>query len=333
MTQYSRLTFAERKQIYQLNKSGKGVRYIARYLGRSPSTISEELQKKCNTTSMYNPCWAHQWAGKLKERNRRKAKIQGPLEGIILAHLLDCHCSPEQISGRLKRLFPKWDYLHVSPETIYRYVYRSSIRKHLIASLRRKHKRRGQKKTGMKRGGIKNCVSIHERPVHVFNREEFGHWEGDLIIGKGQKSAMGTLVERSSRFLMLISLKSRDSETVTEAFIEAFSTLPPHLRKSLTYDRGSEMAEHFRITTKAGMDIYFADAGQPQQRGTNENTNGLIREYFPKGIDLSQFTEEDVMQVQEYINQRPKKVLDYATPKEAMHWSKERPGAKLSCFQ
>jgi IS30 family transposase len=167
----------------------------------------------------------------------------------------------------------------------------------------------------------------------VYNREEFGHWEGDLIIGKGQQSAMATLVERSSRYLILIPLAARNSKTVVNAFIEAFSNLPSYMRKSLTYDQGSEMAEHERLRDEIGIDVYFADAGQPQQRGTNENTNGLIREFFPKGIDLNQFNIEDTQEVQEILNQRPKKVLKYATAKEAFSWATANPKAELSEFK
>jgi IS30 family transposase len=270
----------------------------------------------------------------LKIRNRRKRKIQGELEDIILEYLLTYSCSPQQISGRLKKILPESIDFHVSHETIYRYIYNSEKRATIVASLRRRHKyRRKKRSTPMKRGGIKNKTSIHERPDSVEDREEFGHWEGDLIIGKGQKSAMLTLVERSSRYLMVFPIKKKDSKTVVNTMIDAFKEIPKHLRKSITYDQGTEMAEHERVSKALDMPVYFADAGKPQQRGSNENTNGLLRQYFPKGSDLLSFGKEVVEKVQNIINQRPRPVLNYSTAKEVLEESKKQPQATLSdCY-
>ena len=193
--------------------------------------------------------------------------------------------------------------------------------------MRRKRKKR-RRKQRPRRGGIRNKTSIHERP-DISDRQEFGHWEGDLIIGKDQKSAMGTLVERSSRFTIIVPLKGSDSRTVVNAFKEAFQGIPKHLRKSLTYDQGSEMAEHERLSKSLNMAVFFADAGQPQQRGSNENVNGLIREYFPKKTNLNDYSHEEILKVQQIINSRPKRVLEYAMPKEIFSLAKNSPNLLL----
>jgi IS30 family transposase len=186
-------------------------------------------------------------------------------------------------------------------------------------------KRVQRNRKALNRGGIRNRVSIHKRSLTVEDRQEFGHREGDLIIGKEQQSSMGTLVERSCRFTLIVPLKARNSQTVVDAFIEVLKKSPPHLRKSMTYDQGTEMAEHERLTEKVGIQVYFADPGQPQQRGTNKNTNGLIREYFPKKTNLRKYSDKEISRVENILNQRPKAVLSYATPKEIFTLAEKYP--------
>ncbi len=330
MTKYTRLNFVERAQIFQLKKAGCGVRETARILDRSPSTISRELKRRVN---VYHPIYAQKNAKILKRRRRRKHKIKGALLAIIEQLLLELRFSPEQISNFLKLKYPNFTELHVSPESIYRYIYMHPMRNKLIRFLRRKKKKRGQRRIGnFERGGMKNRVSIHERPKIIENREEVGHWEGDLIVGTRNRSAIGTLVERSTRFTIIVNVPNKSSKAVVSAFIEQLRKLPPFLRKSLTYDNGSEMSFHARLQKELGVNVYFADPGCPWQRGTNENTNGLLRDFFPKGVDLNRYSEEELSKAQDIINLRAKKVLGFARPLDAIEWSKKNPKKPFSSF-
>lgn len=314
MAKYCRLTYAERKRIEQLKKDGKGVRYISRVLSRSPSSISWELNRRF---TQYNADTAQKDA-KLKEKFRVKTrKISGPLEAIITLLLTEIHCSPEQISGYLKKEYKGFPELQVSPEAIYLWVYTHEQRKTLIQFFRRKHKyRRKRSHKGIQRGGIKNRVSIKERPLSVEDREEVGHWEGDLIIGERNQSAVGTLVERSTRYTILIQLDNKESDTVVGKFIHFLKRIPPSLRRSLTYDNGTEMAYHEKIFKEVQTKVYFADPHSPWQRGTNENTNGLIREFLPKSTDLSVHPQEKLGCIAALLNRRPRKVLNFSSPSD-----------------
>lgn len=325
--EYSRLSLDERRLIEQHNNANKSVTWIAKALGRSKSTISEELRRGGRDPKEYMYRRAQSHANLCKQRNKRKAKIQGKLESIIFYYLFEWHCSPQQISGRLKRELPCMEEFHVSHETIYRYIYRSPLKNKITSCLRRKRKKR-RRKQRIARGGIRNKVSIHDRP-DISDRQEFGHWEGDLIIGKDQKSAMGTLIERSSRYTIIVPLQARDSRSVVNAFSKALHKIPKHLRKSLTYDQGSEMAEHERLSKYLDMPIYFADPGKPQQRGCNENANGLIREYFPKRAELDNYSFEEISRLQQILNFRPKAVLQYATPREVFNLAAKDPELRL----
>ncbi len=290
MANYSRVSYTERKRVEQLKKKGLGVREIARALCRSPSTISEELNRK---PKPYNSDSFHKDALFKKSLRQRKRKISGPLEAIIMYLLTELRCSPEQISGYLRLTYPNFPELQISPEAVYLWVYTHEQRKILTGFFRRKRRyrrKRGQKKVF--RGGIKNRVSIHQRPSVVDNREEVGHWEGDLIIGAQNQSAIGTLVERSSRHTILVQLDNKKSETVVKQFTQCLQRLPPWLRRSLTYDNGSEMACHEQLSKETQMRVYFTDPSSPWQRGSNENTNGLVREFFPKSTDLSVHSQE-----------------------------------------
>jgi transposase, IS30 family len=211
--------------------------------------------------------------------------------------------------------------MHVSHETIYTYLYtlpRGELRKELIAQLRQGARGRQNRKRGAdRRGVIPNMLSIHERPTEVLDRSVPGHWESDLLIGKDHASAIGTLVERTTRTTILVPLKSKDATTVRAAFARTVKRLPQEVFKSITHDRGSEMSQHELFTHDTKVQIYFADPQSPWQRGTNENTNGLIRQYFPKGTDFSSVPERELKRVQTLLNQRPRKTLNWETPEEA----------------
>lgn len=330
MASYSRITFAERQIIAQQLRKKLSISEIARTLGRSKSTISQEVRRKGMSANGYSPIQAQQDA-KFKAGFRiRPRKIYGVLEGLIEYLLLERRCSPEQISGYLSLKYPEIKGLSISPEAIYQWVYRHHHRERICLCLRRKHKAR--RKRGVltkRRGGIRNKVSIRERPASVWDREEPGHWEGDLIVGPKSRSAMGTLVERSSRFTILVPLESKDSASVIRGFEQAFANLPEHMCKSLTYDQGSEMALHEEFTNRTGVQVYFADPRSPWQRPSNENTNGLLREFFPKKTRLNEVNASHVRYSQSLLNTRPRKILHFQLPKDIFDWFCEHPD---KCF-
>jgi len=328
MAKYCRLTYAERIRIEQLKKKGFGVRSISRSLNRSPSTISYELNRRFTP---YNVDTAQKDVALKNSYRVKKRKISGPLEAIITLLLTEIHCSPEQISGYLRKEYKNFPELQVSPEAIYLWVYTHEQRKTLTRFFRRKHKyRRKRTEKGIHRGGIKNRVSIKERPPTVEDREEVGHWEGDLIIGERNQSAIGTLVERSTRYTILIQLDNKESETVVGKFIHFFKRIPPSLRRSLTYDNGSEMAHHEKIFNEIQTKVYFADPHSPWQRGTNENTNGLIREFLPKSSDLSIHSQEKLGGLAALLNRRPRKVLNFSSPSDVFDYMCVNQESKLS---
>lgn len=328
MAKYCRLSYAERKRIEQLKNEGQGVREIARIINRSPSTVSWELSRRF---TQYNADTAHKDAQAKQMMRFKKKKIFGPLEAIIIYFLTELHCSPEQISGSLKKIYPDSPDLQVSPEAIYSWVYTHEQRKTITQLLRRKRPRRRVKgKNNVYRGGIKNKVSIKERPATTEDREEVGHWEGDLIIGAKNQSAVGTLVERSTRYTILIKLENKESENVIEKFTQFLKRVPPWLRRSLTYDNGTEMAHHEKLSKQLGIKVYFADPHSPWQRGTNENTNGLIREFLPKGTDLSQHSQEKLGGIAALLNRRPRKVLGFNAPSDMFDYFCVNPTSSLS---
>lgn len=309
MAKYHRFSYTERQRVEQLKKNGYGVRQIARTLCRTPSTISRELYRR---PEPYRTDFFHKDALFKQGLRQRQRKITGSLEAIIVYLLTELHCSPEQISGHLRLHYPLFPELQISPEAIYLWVYTHEKRKIFTSFLRKKRRyrrKRGQKR--VRRGGIKNRTSIHQRPAVVDSREEVGHWEGDLIIGARNQSAIGTLVERSSRYTILVPLESKDSETVVSQFIQFLQKVPCRLRRSLTYDNGSEMAYHERLSQETGIQVFFTDPSSPWQRGSNENTNGLVREFFPKGTDLNVHSQERVGGVAALLNRRPRKVLGF----------------------
>lgn len=319
VAKYTRLSYHERLRIRHLLSENHSIGQIAKYLRRSKSTIFDEVRRKGMTVRTYNPIHAQsdkKFRCKLKGR---KKKIFGALEQLIHLLMLDYHWSPEQISNCLKFRYPELDNLHISHEAIYQYVYSSPIRNILTSGLRSRRKKRGTKKhNGFQRGGIKNHVSIHKRPQAALDRSEAGHWESDLIIGKKQKGAVGTIVDRATRYTLLVPLKSKKTRHVVERFAFTLNTVPSYLRKSITHDHGTEMTHHEALARMSGISVYFADPGCPWQRPTNENTNGLIREFFPKGTDLTLVTEAELEKVQLLLNTRPRKCLGFRTPKELL---------------
>jgi IS30 family transposase len=224
------------------------------------------------------------------------------------------------MAGQIKILYPNDPVMSISYESIYKHIYRhrqTALGRKLIKLLPyHHHKRREKRKFGKKRNRIKDQVSIDDRPLHINTRLEAGHLEGDLMIGVGQKSAIGTIVDRKTRFLIIVKINNRKSKTVTQEFAKLLNKQPKHLRKTMTYDNGIEMANHKWLSKKTGMDIYFAHPYSSWERGTNENTNGLIRRFLPKGTDFNNVSLERLKQIQDNLNNRPRKVLGFKTPNQ-----------------
>lgn len=323
-TIYTRLSSADREQIGVSVALGKTLTAIARVIGRNKSTVSRELRR--NHMQHYNILFAVQhatWQAALRRRGKHKLAGNNQLWQFVKDGLLQ-KWSPRQIEERLKIEYPLDTTMRVSGETIYAYIYvlpRGELRQQLIKALRREHKYRHAKKTTKgkpeeTRGKIANMLSIEERPAEVADRIIPGHWEGDLIIGRYRQSAIGTLVERTTRFTMIIPVAARDAATVATAYAVALQNIPTELAKTLTYDQGKEMAQHQRFTVDTGIKVYFAHPASPWVRGTNENTNGLIRQYFPKGTDFRAISPEEFKRVERQLNSRPRKILNYRTPSE-----------------
>ena len=319
---YKRLTFKERVIIQTLMEENKSKAFIAKKLKRSRSTITREINKwVIDSDDKYDATLAN-WLAKddyLNKRNLDKINTYKRLKFFVYKGLLE-GWSPDQISGRLKDKYPNDPVMSISYEAIYMHIYRhrqASLNKKLIKLLpyQKSQRRRANAKT--KRGTkIKDIINIKDRPKHIEDRKEIGHWEGDLVIGKGQKSAIGTIVERKSRFVCIIKLKDRKSTTVTNQFAKILKRFNQNLIKTMTYDNGVEMARHKEFTKLTGIKVYFADPYASWQRGTNENTNGLIRRYFPKGTDFNKVTPKQLQYVQDKLNNRPRKIIGYKTPKE-----------------
>lgn len=316
---YTRLNYKKRIAIYYLRKQGCSQREIARQLDVSPSTICREISRN-GTGKHYFPDVAKHKAAVRCLKQKRKIDKCRRLKRVIFSSLRK-QWSPEQISANLKKNYDD-TAMHVAHETIYTYLYvlpRGSLKKELMSYLRQGRSKRQKRGNGnASHAPIPEIISIRERPEEVEDRIVPGHWEGDLIIGEGRHSALGTLVERTTRTTLLIKLKDRDAETVRKAFTRRIKYLPKQMKLSLTYDRGGEMAQHRLFTEETKMKVYFADPYSPWQRGTNENTNGLIRQYFPKGTDFNKVTPAEIRKVQNLLNGRPRKVLDWKTPFEAM---------------
>jgi IS30 family transposase len=319
------LTLAEREEISRGIAGGSSLRQIARGLQRAVSTVSREVARHGGPPHYRaSEADAQAWNSAVRPKTCRLAG-HGPLRELVAGKLV-LEWSPEQISGWLKNQYPDDESLRVSHETIYRSLFiqaRGVLKQELIQHLRSKRRiRRSQHSSvhGHRSGQIVDAISIRERPAEVEDRAIPGHWEGDLLGGT-QNSHIATLVERHSRFVMLVKVPSKDTATVVAALSRHVLQLPATLRRSLTWDRGLEMAQHQNFTVATDVKVYFCDPQSPWQRGSNENTNGLLRQYLPKKADLSTFSQEDLNQIALRLNQRPRQTLGFQTPESKLQAS------------
>jgi IS30 family transposase len=312
------LTLAEREEISRGLATALSIRQIATKLGRAPSTVSREIHRH-GGAPRYRAGEADMQAWERTRRPKPCRLATQPLLQRIVASKLALEWSPEQIAGWLKRRFPEQGAMRVSHETIYRSLFiqaRGVLKKELIGHLRSRRMMRRAKcasTAGQPRGQIIDGVSIRDRPAEIEDRAIPGHWEGDLITGS-QNTHLATLVERQSRFTMLVKVSGKDTASVVTALSRQIRQLPSALRRSLTWDRGMELAQHKRLTIDTKVQVYFCDPQSPWQRGTNENTNRLLRQYFPKGTDLSRYSQADLSTIALRLNQRPRKTLGFQTP-------------------
>ena len=316
------MSFEERELLTLGLEHELSLREIAHQLGRSPSTLSREVRRnRMGTIAPYRAVPAQRKAIIRARKARRSRKLNDPWLWRFVKRALRKRWSPEQIAGYLQKRYPCDMSRQVSHETIYAAIYimpRGQLRKELLSYLRQSRKKRRPRSRGQdRRGKIHNAISIHDRPADVETRQVPGHWEGDLIKGTISGGAVGTLVERQTRHLLLVKLDDCRAETAYRAFSRKLGRVPAAMRKSLTYDRGREMSEHERLSQAVSIKVYFADPYSPWQRGTNENTNGLIRQYLPKGMDLSGVSQRELNRIAHELNTRPRKTLDWSTPLEA----------------
>lgn len=318
---YRQLQPEERVTLASLRQQGLGVRAIAHILQRSPSTVSRELQRNAEPSGYASTCARTRCQQrKLLARPGRKLDPQGVMFGVV-RQCLRWRWSPEQIALTLAAIYPKGHPYRVSHETIYNCIYAQPVgelKRELVACLRQARNKRTPRSKGQdRRGQIPDMLSIHVRPPEVEDRQFPGHWEGDLIKGEANASAVGTLVERTSRLLMLVKLphpKPASAASVLQAFTDKLNAIAQPMRKTLTYDQGREMARHKELTAATGIAVYFCDPHSPWQRGSNENINGLVRQYLPKGTDLSGYSQQQLDAIADEINNRPRKGLGVRTP-------------------
>jgi transposase, IS30 family len=325
MRVYKRLSVEEREEISRLLAKKVGIRAIGRELGRDGGTISREVHRGGSNRRGYRAVRAQQRSQRNAQSRRcgkRKLYVRLDLAMLVRAKLL-LRWSPEQIAKWLKREYVD-SAMHIAAETIYTYVYvlpRGELKAELLRCLRRGHtyRRRRGRKAREPVVVIEDMLSIEERPAAVADRIVPGHWEGDLIVGgRREQSVLGTLVERTTRTVILVPLKTKRADEVRKAFAREMRRLPQQMRLSLTYDQGREMAQHKLFTKQTKMKVYFAHPRSPWERGTNENTNGLIRQFFPKGTNFRTISRREIKRVQHLLNGRPRKTLDFRTPYEAM---------------
>ena len=319
------LSLAEREQIADLRRAGQSLRAIGRALGRDASTIKREIDRNATAGGTYQPHAAHRCAAARRPRPKTaKLAEPGALRTYVAERLRE-RWSPEQISQTLPEVFPDDATMRVSTETIYQAIYvqaRGGLKREVATALRSGRTRRTSHRTVAHRTHrfVEPMVLISERPAEVADRAVPGHWEGDLILGTGNRSAILTLVERSTRYVLLGHLPGgHTAEEVRDVLVPLIGTLPAHLRGSLTWDQGTEMAEHRAFSIATNVPVYFCDPASPWQRGTNENTNGLLRQYVPKGTDLSVHTPDDLERVAHQLNRRPRKTLGWDTPAQRLH--------------
>ena len=314
------LTLSEREEISRGIVARRSIRSMASLLGRSPSTVSREVCRN-GGYDRYRAAVADEQAWVRARRPKRCKLANSPWLRRAVARKLKLNWSPEQIAGWLKRVHPREETYQVSHETIYRSLFvqtRGVLKKELLGHLRSKRTIRRSKQATQKggdHGQIKDMISIRERPASVEDRAVPGHWEGDLLSGS-KNSHIATLVERHTRYVMLAKVANKETNTVVSALIKQAKKLPGELYKSLTWDRGKELADHRRFSLATDIDVYFCDPQSPWQRGSNENTNGLLRQYFPKGTDLSVYSQADLNKVARQLNERPRKTLEFETPAE-----------------
>lgn len=325
-TQYRRLSAAEREDISRMLAQGESMSAIAERMGRETSTISREVSHNSGISGYR----AFSAGRRAKERasSRKHGKSRLAQEDALrrsVIEKLQKRWSPREIVIRMKKEYPQDMSMRISHEAIYRYIYvlpRGSLKQTLIKALRQERTYRRKRKRGNSeetRGKIADMLSIEERPAEVADRAVPGHWEGDLIMGKHKRTALGTLVERTTRYAILVPLKAKDAASARRAYAKELGSLPKEIAKTLTYDQGKEMSEHKQFTMDTGIAVYFAHPGSPWERGTNENTNGLIRQYFPKGTDFSTVSTREIKRVQRELNDRPRAVLHYQKPDEVIN--------------
>lgn len=325
--QFKRLGETEREEISRQLARGETQANIARVLGRSPSTISREIRGGSCNRYTYRAGVASRRAKRqasVRKASKRKLVLNERLWRYV-AVKLRLEWSPDQIAKTLVRVYPTDTTMRIAPDTIYTTVYvlpKGSLKKELLSCLRRGHKRRRPRKRADQpklERKLADMVLIDKRPPAVNERIVPGHWEGDLLIGKNRQSAIGSLTERTTRTTILVPLKNRTAFEVRKAFVRELKKIPQQMRLTLTYDQGREMAEHQLFAKQTNMQVYFAHPGSPWERGTNENTNGLIRQYFPKGTDFSKISRREIKRAQNRLNGRPRKVLGYRTPYEVFN--------------
>jgi IS30 family transposase len=325
MKNYKRLSMNEREEISRMLVQDCSFQNIAKQLGRYVSTISREVRAGSCNEYTYRAGQAQRRAGRnsgKRKKNKRKLNINRKLKRYIHKKLR-LKWSPVQIAEELEKDYPLNMEMRLAPETIYTYLYvlpRGSLKKELLSCLRQNRKRRHKQSRGVRfERNIEDMLSIEERPKEVEDRIIPGHWEGDLIVGKNNRSALGTLVERTTRTTILIPVKSRGADDVVKAFAKEIKKLPQQMKLSMTYDQGREMAQHKLFTNITGVKVYFAHPRSPWERGTNENTNGLIRQFFPKGTDFKKISRYEVKRAQHLLNGRPRKALGFQKPYEVFN--------------
>jgi IS30 family transposase len=318
------LTLLERERIAELRAGGATIRAVAATLGRPPSTVSRELDRNSDPDGSYRPYAAHRAAAARRARPKPAKLVSNRVLADYVQKKLDLRWSPEQICHALRIDHPDEAELRVCPETIYQALYvqaRGGLRREVAAALRTGRTRRKPRRDPAARTPrfTDSMIMISDRPAEIADRAVPGHWEGDLIIGADGASAIGTLVERATRYVMLVHLPAgRTAEAVRDQLVTTMTTLPEHLRGSLTWDQGAEMAAHRSFSVATDMPVYFCDPASPWQRGSNENTNGLLRQYFPKGTDLSVHGPADLEHVAQQLNGRPRKTLGWETPAQRL---------------
>ena len=325
MNKYKRLTVEEREEISRLLAQKCSFQSIAKSLGRHVSTISREIAAGSCNKYTYRASKAQ--ARAVRNSRKRKAGKYNLDNTVRLKRYVYCKLrlkwSPDQIAKMLKKDYPMDMTMRIVPESIYTYLFvlpKGTLKKELLSCLRQNRKHRHKQRRGVEaKRKLEDMLSIEERPPEVADRIIPGHWEGDLIVGKNNRSALGTLVERTTRTTILIPVKSKSAYDVAKAFAKEVKKLPKQMRLTMTYDQGREMASHKLFTKITGVKVYFAHPRSPWERGTNENTNGLIRQYFPKGTDFTKVTRYEVKRAQHQLNGRPRKTLGYQTPYEVFN--------------